>query len=114
MTEEDGSLSKPRLVCYGNEPYAIAMAKYIAILISLTCLFYSLAGNAQSVPGQPPNSYVIGAQWHCNSGYRKQENRCVSIFDEIGGRPSNSYTIGAQWHCNSGYRKQENRCVSIF
>ena len=32
------------------------------------------------VQGQPPNSYVNGSNWYCNSGYEKSGNQCVSIF----------------------------------
>ena len=90
------------------------MAKFIAALVCLACLIHSQAANAQSLPGQPSNSYVSGANWYCKSGYRKQGNRCVNIFDKIGGQPPNSYVSGANWYCKSGYRKQGNRCVSIF
>ena len=35
---------------------------------------------------QPANSYVSGSNWYCNSGYVKRDNKCVSVFDEIGGQ----------------------------
>jgi len=63
---------------------------------------------------QPANSYVSGSNWYCNSGYVKRDNKCVSVFDEIGGQPANSYVSGSNWYCNSGYRKLNNKCVSVF
>ena len=63
---------------------------------------------------QPANSYVSGSNWYCNSGYVKRDNKCVSVFDEVGGQPANSYVSGSNWYCNSGYRKLNNKCVSVF
>jgi hypothetical protein len=58
--------------------------------------------------GRPKNSWVSGAQWHCNSGFKKAGDKCVSINP-----PANSWVSGAQWHCNSGFKKAGDKCVSI-
>ena len=64
--------------------------------------------------GQPANSYVSGANWFCNSGFKKSGNECVSIFASMAGQPVNSYVSGVNWFCNSGFKKSGNECVSIF
>ncbi len=58
--------------------------------------------------------YVSGEKWFCNAGYTKSQNKCVSIFQDMGGQPKNSYVSGEKWFCNAGYTKSQNKCVSIF
>lgn len=63
----------------------IAFSKFLFVL--LLALSPSISG--AQVPGQPANSYVIGANWYCNSGYEKAGNQCVSIF---GGSSNGGYS----------------------
>ena len=88
--------------------------------------------------GQPANSFVSGANWYCNSGFRKAGDRCEALvvpenafvsgaswycnsgFRKVGDRcealvvPENAFVSGANWYCNSGFRKVGDQCVSIF
>jgi len=53
------------------------MAKYSKIIFLLVYITMSnlIAG------GLPANAFVSGSEWYCNSGYKKQGNECISIFD---------------------------------
>ena len=57
----------------------------------------------------PENAFVSGANWYCNSGFRKVGDRCEALVV-----PENAFVSGANWYCNSGYRKVGDQCVSIF
>ena len=54
--------------------------QYLLLIIFIFDLNMNIA--SAQIPGQPPNSYVSGSNWYCNSGYVKSENSCVSIFDK--------------------------------
>ena len=48
------------------------------------------AALAQTIPGQPANSWVYGSEWHCNKGYEKKGNQCLSIFRNMAGSQNKS------------------------
>ena len=84
--------------------------KVIVVLILLNPLI-----TYAQMPGQPPNSYVVGANWYCKEGFQKSGESCVSIFSTMpGGQPPNSYVVGANWYCKKGFQKSGESCVSIF
>lgn len=64
--------------------------------------------NTNTTVNNPPNSYVYGSTWYCNSGYKKAGDECQKIYN-----PPNSYIYGSSWYCNSGYKKIENSCEKI-
>jgi hypothetical protein len=56
--------------------------RFILFLGGLLFSLGTLVGHAQT--NQPANSWVNGAQWYCNSGYKKAGDRCISIFAKEG------------------------------
>ena len=77
----------------------------ITVLVSLLVVLFSDVVIAGDVPA---NSHVIGNQWYCNSGYRREGNTCVKLAV-----PDNAWVQGNRWYCNSGYRREGNTCVKL-
>lgn len=65
--------------------------------------------SVNKVINNPPNSYVFGSNWYCNSGFEKVNNECQKIYN-----PPNSYVFGSNWYCNSGYKKVGDTCEKIL
>lgn len=70
---------------------------------------YKKVANACEKVVNPANSYVSGAIWYCNNGYKKVGSQCEKVVN-----PPNSYVSGSTWYCNNGYKKVNSQCVSIF
>ena len=80
-----------RLAALGDQ----GMRKLLRLgLISYAAVLMSVgfgATRAQTLPGQPANSYVYGSSWGCNKGYVKKGNRCAGIFENMaGGQPTSA------------------------
>ena len=58
-----------------------------------------------SIPG---NSHILGNNWYCNDGYKKQGNRCIKLIV-----PENAHVLGNNWYCDDGYKKIGNTCVKM-
>ncbi|RYG58308.1 MAG: hypothetical protein EON56_00050 [Alphaproteobacteria bacterium] len=58
--------------------------------------------------GTPANSWVSGANWYCNDGFRKIGDRCEAL-----NAPANSWVAGSNWYCNDGYQKVGEQCARL-
>ncbi|WP_204374364.1 hypothetical protein, partial [Stenotrophomonas maltophilia] len=58
--------------------------------------------------GPPANSFVSGATWYCNSGFRRVSDRCEALVV-----PENAFVSGASWYCNSGFKRVGDQCEAL-
>ena len=72
---------------------------------TVCCFTHNLP--AQEI-NNPPNSYVLGNQWYCNTGFKQVGQKCEEII-----KPPNSYVLGNQWYCNTGFKKSGEECLKM-
>lgn len=70
----------------------------------LFCCFVSVVCFAK-----PENSHLLGNNWYCDGGFRKQGNKCVELIV-----PKGAHVLGNNWYCDNGFRKQGNKCVELI
>jgi hypothetical protein len=55
----------------------------------------------------PENSHILGNNWYCDDGYKKNGNQCVKLIV-----PKHAHVLGNNWYCDDGYKKRGNCIVS--
>ena len=59
----------------------------------------------------PKNAYSTGANWACNTGYKKSGFVCLNEKPSV--IPANAYAFDSSWKCNTGYTKTGSSCQII-